>query len=76
MQARIVYNYGQKLEVGDLNGDGYVNSIDSNYLKRIFVGKITIVDMGVDFSVADIDGDGDITSMDSYYLGKKIAGTY
>lgn len=56
-------NYGlSKSLLGDVNGDGAVNSIDTNILKRVLIG-------GAGNSLAvDIDNDGKVTTKDSYIL--------
>lgn len=47
---------------GDVNGDGAVNSIDTNIIKRVLIGGVR------DNLAVDIDGDGRITTRDSYIL--------
>jgi len=52
--------------IGDANGDGMVNSMDSNYAKRIIVGSI---DPDERISAAlDVMADGCINAKDTYIL--------
>ena len=56
--------------IGDINSDGYVNTKDSNLLKRIIAGKY---EPDADERLAaDLDGDGKITTKDSFALKKLI----
>ena len=55
---------------GDANGDGAVNSIDSNLLKRFIAGEV----QDINERNADVNGDGSVNSVDSNLLKRKIAG--
>lgn len=55
---------------GDVNGDGVVNSIDSNMLKR----NLTDISVEIAFDESDINVDGTVNSMDSNLLKRIIAG--
>ena len=57
---------------GDLNGDGVINNIDSNALKRILSGMISLSDDKK--ALADLNGDGTVNSLDSRILKSHIAG--
>ena len=57
---------------GDLNGDGIVNVIDVNIIKRVLAGVVTL-DSKVE-KAADLNSDGSINSIDSNLLSRKIAG--
>lgn len=52
---------------GDVNGDGFVNTEDSNMLKQMLIGKIEVL------PAADLDGDGKVTTKDAFKLKKLIA---
>ena len=64
-----VYTAGEVLP-GDCNGDGAVNSIDGNLMRRILGGK----DCTVDPFAVDINGDGRLNAMDSLAVKVIIAG--
>jgi len=57
---------------GDVSNDGKVNSIDSNYLKKMLVGSYLVEPGSVAELAADVNSDGGINSMDSYALKKLI----
>jgi len=57
---------------GDINGDGRINSIDSNILKKILVGTIKPTDSQLLSS--DTNKDGSVNSFDSYTLLRIITG--
>ncbi len=57
-------------QIGDLNGDGTVNALDSNIMKRISVGNMPSVD------ACDIDGNGTFNNIDSNYLSRLAGGTW
>ncbi|MDD6094432.1 MAG: dockerin type I repeat-containing protein, partial [Clostridia bacterium] len=55
-------------KLGDINGDGKINAVDSNLIKKIVLGTF-------EFSIAaDMDGNGKLNSVDSYLLKHKILG--
>ena len=58
--------------VGDLNGDGRINSLDSNLLARTLAGGISSVDL----KLADINGDGQLNSIDYTLFLRAISGYY
>ena len=58
---------------GDLNGDGAVNAMDSNIMKRILAGVLTPTDE--DIENADLNNDGSINGIDSNFLSRIISGT-
>ena len=59
--------------LGDVNGDGKVSAIDSNWAEFISIGKMKYTDSQL--VCADVDGDGEITKNDgqlmlNYTVGK------
>ncbi len=71
----VIYAKKVALEIikGDLNGDGAVNSIDANVMKRIVSGIVTPDE--AQLIAGDFDNDGVINGMDSNVLVRVIAGT-
>ncbi|MBE6588294.1 MAG: hypothetical protein E7647_07775 [Ruminococcaceae bacterium] len=59
--------------LGDVNGDGSINSMDSNTLRRILAGVLTPTDINI--AGGDLDKDGTISSVDSNLLRRLIAGS-
>ncbi len=57
---------------GDFNGDGAVNSMDANLMKRILAGILTPTEEQI--LAGDFDGNGVINGMDSNVLVRIIAG--
>ncbi|MBQ2730197.1 MAG: dockerin type I repeat-containing protein [Clostridia bacterium] len=55
--------------IGDCNGDGAVNSIDGNLMRRIMCGN----GFKVDPFAVDINRDGNLNAVDSFELKIKIA---
>jgi len=58
---------------GDMNGDGEVNAMDSNIVKRILSGTMSPTEEQILYG--DIDGDGVINGIDSNLLARIVAGT-
>lgn len=58
--------------VGDLNNDGRINALDSNYLSRVIAGA----DVDVDLRCADINSDGQVNSADYLMFLRAINGYY
>ena len=56
--------------VGDINGDGKINSIDSYYLKRMIAGTM------LPTLAADINLDGKWDNKDEDLIKRMIMGTY
>ncbi|MBE6588377.1 MAG: hypothetical protein E7647_08200 [Ruminococcaceae bacterium] len=54
---------------GDVNGDGFVNSLDSNILQKIAAGTVS-----ADITVADLNGDSQINAMDCQLIKRLLAG--
>ena len=65
-------NSGPELQLGDVNGDGDVNTRDARLLLRYIAGLVEKED--VKLSVADINGDGEINTRDARLLLRTIAG--
>ena len=62
--------YTRDFVPGDVNGDGVVNSVDSNLMRRFISGTITsIIEKN-----ADMNGDGVVSSIDSNLIIRTIAG--
>ena len=57
-------------KLGDINGDGIINSLDANVLSRYISGKGVISDT----RTADLNGDGKVSALDSSTLKRVIAG--
>ncbi len=55
---------------GDINGDRKINAKDSNLLKQILLGNITVKGKAV--TAADVNGDGYINTKDSFMLKKML----
>ena len=64
----------EEILIGDIDGDGDINPLDSSFLKRIITGKLAVKDTDPIFIAADIDGSGDINSLDSNMLKRMIVG--
>ena len=58
--------------LGDVNGDGKVSSIDSNWAEFISIGKMKYTDSQL--VCADVDGDGEITKNDEQLMLKYTVG--
>ena len=70
-----VYSQEVQTTVGDVNGDGYVNSIDYANMKLYLLGKIKSFPSPDGLWAADVDGNDIVDSIDyalvkSYLLGK------
>ncbi len=63
-----------KFVAGDLNGDGQVSGIDSNIIKRIILGMISVDADSELYLNADINGDGFVNSRDSNLIKRLISG--
>ncbi len=57
-------------EIGDIDGDGKINSVDLFKLK-LFVKQISVPDKSESFA-ADVNGDSKINSVDIFYLKLRI----
>ena len=58
---------------GDVNGDGDVNALDVNLLRRYIVGGY---DVTINLLAADVNADGDINAQDVNNIRRHIAGGY
>ncbi len=58
--------------VGDIDGDGKINAKDTNMLKRVFAGVVSLND--TQKKAADIDGDGKVNSFDANHLIRLATG--
>ena len=54
--------------MGDCNGDGVVNGMDGNMIRRVINGN----DCKVDPFAVDLNGDGELNAKDSLGLKSKI----
>ncbi|MBE6587681.1 MAG: hypothetical protein E7647_04615 [Ruminococcaceae bacterium] len=61
-----------ELSVGDLNGDGELNAMDVNIVKRLLAGVVSPSDEQL--KAADVNGDGSFTSLDSNALSRIVSG--
>ena len=61
-------------KIGDVNGDGTIDSADSLFILRASVGLENITDEQI--KLADADGDGKITSADSLAVLRASVGLY
>lgn len=66
----------EDVKIGDINGDGVLTAIDSNYLKRIVAGALVSGEHENVNSVADINGDGTVNAVDLNLLKRAIVGKY
>jgi hypothetical protein len=57
---------------GDLNGDGALNAMDSNIMKRILAGVVTPSEEQM--ANADFDSNGNVDSIDSNLMAKAVSG--
>ena len=60
---------------GDLNADGIVNAKDSNLLKRVIAGSVSINAGSPEFLAIDLNSDGELNAKDSNILKRFIAGS-
>jgi len=58
---------------GDANGDGMINSMDANIVKRILAGAVSPTNDQI--KNADLDGDGELNSIDANLLSKLLSGS-
>lgn len=63
------------VKLGDVNGDGKVNSGDSLILSKHILKKIELSDIYIKIA-ADVNGDGKINSGDTLIVRKQILNTY
>jgi len=62
------------ITLGDVNGDGEVNSIDFAYLKQYLLVMIKEFPAENGLKSADLDGNGSVNSIDYAYLKKYLLG--
>lgn len=60
--------------VGDVSGDGNVNSIDFGYFRMYLLGNIKDFPTENDLKAADVNGDGNINSIDFGYFRMLLLG--
>ncbi|MBR6676409.1 MAG: InlB B-repeat-containing protein [Clostridia bacterium] len=60
--------------LGDISGDGKVNSVDVNIMKRLVSGVVELTDKQLE--TADINKDGRVNALDTNSLGRIISGNY
>ena len=63
---------GQAFQMGDLNGDGFVDNVDASILLRYDAGSYQLDDRQRE--VADINGDGTLDNMDAALILKYDSG--
>jgi len=59
-------------KVGDLNGDGQINALDSNCIRKYLAGSYVLSDE----RCADINGDGEVSLPDAAIFLKALSGVY
>jgi hypothetical protein len=62
------------VDIGDVNGDGYINTLDAVLIAQHILGNVVLT--GEELRAADINGDGEITSEDTLLLAEYIVGGY
>ena len=60
--------------LGDIDLDGKVTGIDSNYMKRTMAGEMQVEEKTDRYFACDMNGDGAINALDSALLRRTIAG--
>ncbi len=65
-------DFSNKFALGDLNGNGEIDSMDYVLLKRAYFGTYSLADE----AVGDINRNGKIDSMDYVFLKRAYFGTY
>jgi len=65
----IVFYINNEGTVGDMNGDGSLNSVDTSYLAKHIIG---VLGYEVLYSSGDVNCDGNINSDDTLYLAKHL----
>ncbi|NLL06751.1 MAG: proteinase IV [Clostridiaceae bacterium] len=60
--------------IGDVDGNGEVDSIDFMYIRKYLVGQINRFPVESGFYCADVDGNGEVDSIDFAYLRKYLLG--
>ena len=65
-------NIAAETSMGDINGNGDIDSMDYVLLKRAYFGTYKLEDI----AIGDINGSGKIDSMDYVYLRRAYFGTY
>jgi hypothetical protein len=63
----------EQVTLGDINGDGSVNSIDAVFVLKDFASQILGNKSTLDLSVADMNDDGKINSSDAVIILKQYA---
>ncbi len=72
----VIYNKPEPASylVGDINGDGKVNGLDSSVFARYLAGWTDYEAKIVNWDAADINGDGKVNGLDSSILSRHLAG--
>jgi hypothetical protein len=63
----------EQVTLGDINGDGSVNSIDAVFVLKDFASQILGNKTTLDLSTADMNDDGKINSSDAVIILKQYA---
>ena len=61
--------------IGDVDGNGQINSVDYAFMKRVLLGTMTDFPVSNGTLVADVSGDGVFNSTDYAYMKRYILGT-
>jgi len=67
------YSSAAAWDIGDVNTDGIVNSVDVNLIKRFLIGNSALENAD---EHADINGDGNVTAVDANLLIRIVVGIY
>ena len=57
--------------MGDINGDGQVNTGDTFLIKQVIM-EVKTLEKGVYWSAADVNNDGSINTGDSFMIKKEV----
>jgi glucuronoarabinoxylan endo-1,4-beta-xylanase len=66
--------FSSNVILGDVDGDGAVNSIDFGYYRKYLLGTINDFPVEDDLKAADLDGNGNIDSIDFGHFRKYLLG--
>jgi len=69
----VLYAANASVTPGDVNGDGEINAMDINIIKRVLAGAVTLEEKYL--SAADLNGDGEVNSFDSNFISRVASGS-